>query len=86
MRSTAVGRARAARNAGHAAMIGASRITPPVTNISTDQKMVGKVFVTGLGLPSEMAGHAAHGFAAVLPKPYSAEDARAAIGPLLPLA
>jgi rhamnose transport system substrate-binding protein len=23
----------------------------------TDQKMVGKVFVTGLGLPSEMAGH-----------------------------
>src|SRR5262249_19109962 len=23
----------------------------------TDQKLVGKVFVTGLGLPSEMAGH-----------------------------
>jgi signal transduction histidine kinase/ActR/RegA family two-component response regulator len=44
------------------------------------------VVSSGYSEASEMASHAAHGFAAVLPKPYSAEDARAAIGPLLPLA
>lgn len=44
------------------------------------------VVSSGYSEAAEMADSAAHGFAAVLPKPYSAADLRAVLGPLLPLA